>query len=118
MRKAQHGVSLGGLLATLFVVVIVSIFGLKLAPPYMEYFKAKSGIEAIARDKQTASVNDIRKSFDARATIDDISAIKGSDLEVTKEGSEIVIGFGYRKEIPLFANVGVYIDYAATSKAQ
>lgn len=119
MRNRQRGVSLGGLLIILFIVVIVSIFGLKLAPHYMEYFKAKSGIEAIAREKaSSASVNDIRKSFDARATIDDISSIKGSDLEITKEGGEVVIAFGYRKEVPLFANLGMYIDFAANSKAQ
>ena len=29
----------------------------------------------------------------------------------------MVIAFAYRKEVPLFNNVGVYIDYAATSKS-
>jgi hypothetical protein len=29
----------------------------------------------------------------------------------------VVISFAYRKDIPLFANVGVYLDFAATSKA-
>jgi hypothetical protein len=27
----------------------------------------------------------------------------------------MVIGFAYRKEVPLFANVGVYMDFAATT---
>jgi len=27
-----------------------------------------------------------------------------------------VISFAYRKEIPLFANLGVYLDFAANSK--
>jgi hypothetical protein len=35
---------------------------------------------------------------------------------VTKEGNEVVISFAYRKEVPLFANVGLYIDFAASSK--
>ena len=118
MIKTQRGVTLGGLLLLLFILVIVGIFGMKLAPSYMEYFRAKAGIEAIGRERQGSTIGDIRKAFDARATIDDISTIKGSDLEVTKEGSEIVVSFGYRKEVPLFANVGIYIDFAATSKAQ
>ena len=29
----------------------------------------------------------------------------------------MVIGFAYRKEVPLFANVGLYIDFAANSAA-
>jgi len=30
----------------------------------------------------------------------------------------MVIGFAYRKEVPLFANVGIYIDFAASTKDQ
>jgi hypothetical protein len=30
----------------------------------------------------------------------------------------VVISFGYRKEVPLFMNVGVYMDFAATSRRQ
>ena len=30
----------------------------------------------------------------------------------------MVIAFAYRKEVPLFANLGVYIDFAANSKGQ
>ena len=28
----------------------------------------------------------------------------------------MVIAFAYRKEVPLFGNVGLYIDFAATSQ--
>ena len=115
MRSKQQGVSLGGLLLVLFVVVIVGIFSLKLIGPYMEYFKIKAAIEAIAAEKKT-SVGDIRKSFDARATIDDIETIKGSDLEITKDGNDVVISFGYRKEVPLVKNVGLFIDFTGSSR--
>jgi ABC-type Na+ efflux pump permease subunit len=111
-------VSLGGLLLLLAVLVIVGIFGMKLIPSYMEFGKAKTAIEAIAREKQGGTVAEIRKAFDARATIDDISAIKATDLDITKEGNQVVISFAYRREIPLFSNLGVYIDFAATSKDQ
>jgi hypothetical protein len=114
MNNTQRGVSLGGLMIVLFILVIAGLVALKVVPPYMEFYRAKAAIEA----KQGGSVAEIRRSFDARATIDDITVIKGSDLEITKEGNEIVTSFAYRKEIPLFANVGLYIDFAANSKGQ
>ena len=117
-KKSQAGVSLGGLLVVLAVLVVVGIFGMKLIPSYMEFGKAKGAIEAIAREKQNATVAEIRKTFDARATIDDINAVKATDLEITKEGQQVVIAFAYRREIPLFSNLGVYIDFAASSKDQ
>lgn len=118
MQTRQSGVSLGGLMIGLVIVVVLGIASLKVIPSYMEFAKAKSGIQAIARERQTATVADIRKAFDARATIDDIAAVKAADLEITKEGNEVVISFAYRKEIPLGSNLGLYIDFAANSKDQ
>ncbi len=59
---------------------------------------------------------DVRRAFDRRATIDDITVITPADLEITKDGSDFVIAFAYQKKVPLFANVSVLIDFAGTSK--
>ena len=117
MKQPQRGVSLVGLIVILFVLVVVGIFSLKLIPAYMEYFKAQSAIEAIAADRaRSSSVNEVRKAFDARATIDDIQAVKATDLEVTKDGTGVVITFTYRKEVPLFGNVGLFVDFNGNSR--
>jgi uncharacterized protein DUF4845 len=116
LGQKQQGVSLGGLLVVMFIVVMVGIMGLKLIPGYIEYAKAKAAIEAIAADRsRTGSVAEVRKAYDARANIDDIANPKTGDLEITKEGGNVVISFAYRKEFPLFANVGLYVDFAATT---
>ena len=91
MRKNQLGVSLGGLLVGAAIFIVLAMFGMKLGPSYLEFFAIKKAVNAIAQEKRGASVNEIRKAFDARATIDNISTITGADLEVTKEGSELVI---------------------------
>jgi hypothetical protein len=117
MRNRQTGVSLMGLLIGMFVLLFLVLLGFKLIPPYMEFSRAKSAIETIGRGKP-ASVNDVRKQFDARATVDDIATLKGSDLEITKDGNDVVISFAYRKEVPLFANLGMYVDFAADSRGQ
>jgi len=117
MHARQRGVGLGGLLMGSVIVIAVLLVGMKLAPSYIEFFAIKKAVNAIASEKRGgASVAEIRKSFDQRATVDDISTIKGSDLEVTKEGSELVIRAAYRKEVPLFGNVGIYINFNAVSK--
>jgi hypothetical protein len=117
MHNRQRGVSLGGLLVVMAIVVVIGIFSLKLIPVYIEYGKAKAAIVAIAGDRsKSSSVTEIRKAFDNRASIDDITTVKGSDLEVTKEGGEVVISFAYRKEIPLAANIGLYVDFLGRSK--
>jgi hypothetical protein len=115
MRKRQLGVSLGGLLVASAILIVVALLGLRLAPSYMEYFTIKKVMRDLAGGR-AASPAEIRKSFDQRAVVDGLQSIKGADLEVTKEGGELLISASYRKEIPLFGNLGLYIDFAASSK--
>ena len=115
----RRGVTLTGLIIVLFVLVLVGTFGMKLLPAYIEYGTAKKAINAIARDGTGAPTpHDVRRQFDARALIDNIESVKGSDLDITKDGGGLVIGFAYRKEVPLVSNVGLYIDFAANSSGQ
>lgn len=113
--RKQKGISLMGLIFALFVVVVLALFGMKVLPAYLEYATAKGTIEAIARDPGANTPQAVRNAFDARAQIDNITAIKPADLEITKEGNQMVIGFAYRKEVQLFNNVGLYFDFAANT---
>jgi Domain of unknown function (DUF4845) len=115
MGHGQRGVTLMGLIILLFIMISVALVGFKLIPAYIDFYTAKKAINAIAREGST--VAEIRRSFELRSAIDDIK-VRPSDLEITKQGNEVVVGFAYRKEVPLFANVGVYIDFAASTKDQ
>lgn len=116
MRNGQSGLSIMGLLMVLVLIIVVALFAMKIIPSFLEFRSAKSAIQAIARQAQSPA--DVRRAWDARAAIDDINSIKGTDLEISREGSQTVIAFAYRKEVPLFAGVGLYIDYAANSRGQ
>jgi hypothetical protein len=117
MRSKQLGISLGGLMVGAAVLIVIAMIGMKLAPSYIEFFAIKKAVNALATDARGGTtVNEIRKNFDQRATIDDINSVKGADLEVTKDGGTVVVAVAYRKEIPLVANIGVYIDFRAASK--
>ena len=118
MKSEQRGISLMGLIVILFLLVVVALFAMKVIPSYLEYSSAKSAIQAIARDQQINTPLMVRNAFEARAQIDNINAIRASDLEITKEGNRMAISFAYRKEVPLNDNVGLYIDYTANTKEQ
>jgi hypothetical protein len=117
MKNLQRGLTLGGLIVWLFILVVLALLGMRLVPAYMEYGTAKNAIQAIAREN-AGTPAEVRRAFESRAAIDDINAVKPSDLDITKEGGEMVISFAYRKEVPLFANVGVYMDFAASSRGR
>ena len=116
MRNRQLGVSLMGLIIGAVILIFVLLLGMKTLPPWLEYFTAKKHITQIAQEQRSGTVGDVRKAWQLKTAVEDVPSVSDKDLEITKDGGEIVISFAYRKEVPLFANVGVYMDFAASSK--
>jgi hypothetical protein len=116
--KKQRGMGFFGVLFLLIGIVFLAILGMKVVPAYIEYFTIKKAVAAISQSGELrgGSVAQVRQAFDRRATIDDITVITPADLEVTKDGNEVVIGFAYQKKVPLFHNISVLIDFAGSSK--
>ncbi len=115
MRDRQHGLSLSGLMVWLLLLIVVALVGLKLGPAYLEFFAAKKAINEVAQNDQNATIVDMRKDFDLKAAIDNM-AIAGSDLDISSSGGQAVISFAYRKDIPLIANIGLYINFQASTQ--
>ena len=113
--KSQRGITLIGMVVVCIVIVLVAIAGLKIAPAYIEYLTIRKAIVAIARANSKSTVAEVRYAFQLRSAIDSIDAIGPGDLEVTKEGNDIVVSVAYPKRIPLFGNVSLVIDFAASS---
>src|SRR5215831_15736064 len=113
--KSQRGITLMGLLVAGIVVIFLAIGVFKVAPAYIEYFKVRKAVTAIAQANQGGTVADVRRAFELRAAIDDIDVISGKDLEVSKEGNELIVAANYTKQIPLFGNVSLVINFAASN---
>ncbi len=117
MRNRQLGVSLTGLMIGAVIVIFVALFAMKTVPSYIEFYSAKKLITQIANERPKTPA-EARRSFDLKASIDDVTTVQSKDLEITKEGNDIVISFAYRKEIPLAGNIGLYMEFAADSKGK
>ena len=116
MRSKQRGVSFLLIFLIGVVLAVAAVAAMKIAPAYTEFMTAKKAIVAIAAGEgRTGSVNDIRRAFDRRASVDDITVVTPGELEISKDGGEVVISFAYAKKVPLFANVSVCIDFAAST---
>ena len=116
MRNKQRGVSFLVIFLIGVVLALAAVGAMKIAPAYLEFMTAKKAIVAIATSEgRTGSVSEIRKAFDRRSAIDNITVVTPGELEVSKDGGEVVIAFAYAKKIPLFSNVSVCIDFAAST---
>lgn len=116
--KRQRGVSLSGLLIGLFIIMVVALLGMKVAPSTIEYYKILKAVKAVGQDSsvKAGSVMDVRVAYTRRMQVDDFTKVEPADLEITKDDSgELLISFAYVDKIPLFANVSLTIDYEGSS---
>ena len=116
MRNKQRGASFLVIFLIFVLIALGAVGAMKILPAYQEFQTAKQAIIAVAGSEgRTGSVAEIRKAFYRRTTVDNITALSADDLEIGKDGGEVVISFAYSKKIPLFANVSVVIDFAAST---
>ena len=117
MPMQQRGITLGGFMIGAFVLVIVAITGLKLVPAYIQDARINSIFKEIAHDPdmQKATPHDIQVSFEKRATIDDITAIKPSDVDISSDGDTPVLSANYVVKIPLVGNISLYLEFNPSS---
>ncbi len=115
--KRQRGVSLSGLLIWSFLLVMVAILGMKVAPPYIEHASIKKALVAISNDPdlQQAGSKEIRRSFDKRILIDNIDVVRGSDIQFSKENGQLILEINYSVKTPLFANISLFFDFNVTN---
>lgn len=113
----QRGAGLSGLFLWSFVLFFVAVLGMKLVPVYIENAAIKKTLIAIANDPvlQNGTKAEIRKSFNKRAQIDDISVVDEGDIEFNKENGQAVLSIIYSVKIPLFANISLYLDFNVRS---
>jgi hypothetical protein len=109
----QSGVSLTGLIFVLIVLGVVGVFAIKLVPAYTEYSAVK---DAIARAKEAGGTpREIQVAFDKNAGMNNVTAVRGRDLNITREDGEVQVAFAYEKRVPLVGNVSLVIDFAGTT---
>ncbi|MBB5020162.1 hypothetical protein HNQ59_003476 [Chitinivorax tropicus] len=106
MRK-QQGLSLFGFLIIAAFVGFFALLAVRSIPAYSEYFSVKKMVKALIQENASGSPQDIRNSFDKRASIDYVSSVKGEDLDITQIGGVTTIGLEYSKEVPVVANISL-----------
>jgi type II secretory pathway pseudopilin PulG len=112
-HNAERGISITGLILVLGVLGVVGIFAMRLIPAYVEYNAVQ---KAVAQAKASGgTVREMQAAFDRHAGINNVEAISGRDLVITRDTGTPEISFDYEKRLPLAGNVSLVIDFAGTT---
>lgn len=114
--KRQRGVTFVGMIFIAALIVLGAIIALKLVPAYIEYATVVQHLREIARSPEArGSPREIQMLFSKRAQIDNIKAITADDIEVTRDGDQVVLTAAYQTKVKLFGNLSACIDFEASS---
>ena len=117
MRKVrmgrEAGVSLSGLIVVLAVLGAVALVAMKVLPAWAEYRSIKNAI--VAAKAAGGGPREMQQAFARNAEINNITAISGHDLVITRDNGQAEVSFAYEKRIPLAGNVSLMIDFAGTT---
>jgi hypothetical protein len=112
-KSRQRGISFITLIFILAVLGGVGVMLMQAFPSFLEY---QASLKAINRAKDEPTVQAVRQAFDRAAQVDNITSIKGADLEVTKDGDKVQVSFAYQKEFHMFGPAYLLLKYAGSSR--
>jgi hypothetical protein len=112
-KSRQRGISFITLIFILAVLGGVGVMLMQAFPSFLEY---QAALKAINRAKDEPTVQAVRQSFDRAAQVDNITSIRGGDLEVTKDGDKVQVSFAYQKEFHMFGPAYLLLKYAGSSR--
>ena len=117
MRR-QKGLTLTGMILTSIVVILLLLLAFKIVPVYVEYYAIEKQLKAMSTDPKlrNPSRQAIEGAWASRAAVDDLTSMTGDQIEVTREGNEIVLSGAYAVKVPLFKNIAACFDFKPSSK--
>lgn len=99
VRSRQRGMSFIGLIVIGLLAVSIFAIGGQSLPILLERQAIDKAATKAANEGST--VPEVRAIFDRASAVDNISSLKGSDLEITKDGDKVVVSYKYAREIAL-----------------
>ena len=105
-----------GFLFTAIVAVTAVMIAFRMIPPYIEYFTVKKIMAKTLEDsKQGFSLYQFRRDFDLKASADYIDSVRGSDINVAKEGNALVATASWTRTLHLVGNVSLLLEFEAST---
>jgi len=112
-KSGQRGLSFIGLVVVAVVIGGGGIVVAQAVPTYIEFLAVS---KAAKKASEGTTVGEVRTIFDKAASIDNISAITGKDLDVTKVNDKVVVSFAYEREIHLGGPAYLTLKYDGKSR--
>lgn len=113
--RVQAGLSMIGFLFVVVVVLVVALLAFRTIPAYIEYFTIQKALDNALREAQDPTLNNVRRAMERKLNADYADAVTARDVEVTRNGNQIVASVSWQKKLPLVYNASLLLEFDATA---
>ena len=115
-RVRQHGLTIIGFIFVAVFVMLAAMIGFRMVPAYIEWYTVQKVMaNTLATSKDGFTLYQFRRDFDIKAAADYIDSVRGADVEVVKDGNNLVATASWTKVLHLVGNVSLLLEFEATA---
>ena len=109
----QTGASLGSLLITIVVIIVMALVAMKLVPPYIEAYQIESSVENVAKEANITKMTplEMRDRIAKRFSINDIQSVSKSDIKIGREGYNYTVRVDYEVRLHFVHNIDLVLVF-------
>ncbi len=109
----QKGMTAIGWLIVLFLIGFFVLVILRLAPPFMEYYKVVTALSSLSNEPglERKSRPDIRKLLQRRLDVNDVKTIKSKDVKLESGNQGLMASVKYSEQVPFLANIELLVHF-------
>lgn len=109
----QSGLTLIGFMFAAVLVLIAAGIAMKVVPAYIEFYSLKGIIQAMKAEPGFSSMSDddLRKSYERRATTAYVTVVKSSQLKIDHGRNGVAVTAQYAYRTHLVGNVSLVLDF-------
>jgi hypothetical protein len=116
-RNRQAGITIIGFVFVAAVVLAIAMIGFRVMPSYIEYFSVEKTLrQTLEHSREGVSLAEFRKDFDLKASADYIESVRGSDIDLTRDGSQLVASASWTNTLHLVGNVSLLLEFEASAR--
>jgi hypothetical protein len=121
--RYQKGASLWMVMLFVIVLGFAAVFGLKLIPIYLEWWKVEKAVSgALQPGVGAQSIKEINIAIVRRLDIDEVRRMTNANLAeymtITKKGNTVTVDINYDAVEPLFGNLSVLAHFEKSLTGQ
>jgi hypothetical protein len=113
-RRRQHGLTIVGFIIVAALVMMAVMVGFRMVPAYIEAFTVQKVMaNTLQTSKEGFTLYQFRRDFDLKASADYIDSVRGTDIEVIKDGNQLVATASWTRVLHLVGNVSLLLEFEA-----